>query len=345
MNEIGSEFAFEKIAKDNGVKMPTDAIDYAFVFSGRTAIDAILENEPKIKKVMVPSYCCGSMQEPFLKRGIEISFYSVNYKNGISVELENEDETDALVWCNYFGYHMNMPDFSKFINRGGIVIEDITHSFFSKIQYNKQSSYLVASIRKWLPIICGGYCASLTKRLTYKPYKMPDIEFLELKKKAMTCKRQYFKKNYIEDKEEFLKLFTKSNLLLSEKYSQVTIDEESLHIINNIDAEAIYNKRIKNAKILHDELKDCEYIKLLFDKDMMDCPLFVPVIINNDLREKLRNYLISKKIYCPIHWPKPNLDCHSNLYDIELSLVCDQRYNSDDMLRIVKTIKEFEKKI
>ena len=39
---------------------------------------------------------------------------------------------------------------------------------------------------------------------------------------------------------------------------------------------------------------------------------------------------------------KPNSDCESNLYDIEISLVCDQRYSEADMMRIVKTIKEYE---
>ena len=67
-----------------------------------------------------------------------------------------------------------MPDFTNFINRGGIIIEDITHSFYSIHKYNEQSKYLIASIRKWEPILCGGYCASTKSKLKYVPSRLPD---------------------------------------------------------------------------------------------------------------------------------------------------------------------------
>ena len=68
----------------------------------------------------------------------------------------------------------------------------------------------------------------------------------------------------------------------------------------------------------------------------MDCPIFVPILTTN--REAIRKKLIENEIYCPIHWPKPNDKCESNLYELELSLICDQRYNEADMQRIVDVI-------
>lgn len=35
-------------------------------------------------------------------------------------------------------------------------------------------------------------------------------------------------------------------------------------------------------------------------------PLFVPVIVEDKIRMPLRNYLISKEVYCLIHWPLSN---------------------------------------
>ena len=69
----------------------------------------------------------------------------------------------------------------------------------------------------------------------------------------------------------------------------------------------------------------------------MDCPLFVPVLLEN--RDKVRKHLTENKIYCPVHWPKPE-GADSNIYDMELSLICDQRYGVNDMERIVSVLSE-----
>ena len=75
-----------------------------------------------------------------------------------------------------------------------------------------------------------------------------------------------------------------------------------------------------------------------------DCPLFVPILVEN--RNELRKYLISKNIYCPVHWPISSLhklsDEERYIYDHEISLVCDQRYNLEDMDYICECIKEFK---
>lgn len=79
-----------------------------------------------------------------------------------------------------------------------------------------------------------------------------------------------------------------------------------------------------------------------------DTPLFVPVWIQSGIRDNLRRYLIEHSIYCPVHWPLSDLhiicDEAKQLYQSELSLVCDQRYVHFDMYRIVETIKNYLKK-
>jgi hypothetical protein len=52
--------------------------------------------------------------------------------------------------------------------------------------------------------------------------------------------------------------------------------------------------------------------------------------------------LIREQIYCPIHWPKSPYhgDC-GELYDRELSLICDQRYDLTDMARMVGVIQRY----
>ena len=73
-------------------------------------------------------------------------------------------------------------------------------------------------------------------------------------------------------------------------------------------------------------------------------PIFVPVLFETkEKRDTIRKILISNSIYCPIHWPKPK---HiptgylvNEIYDTELSLICDQRYSFTEMQKIVEIIQ------
>ena len=81
--------------------------------------------------------------------------------------------------------------------------------------------------------------------------------------------------------------------------------------------------------------------------DNNETPLFIPVFINPNRRNDLRRFLIQKNIFCPIHWPLSALhkisEKSKELYQGELSIICDQRYDRDDMERIAKEISLFLK--
>lgn len=343
MKEIGSEYHYEKLKnnKNDAYREIPNVQDSAFVFSGRTAIETVLLNEPHVKKAMLPAYCCNSMMEPFRKADIECVFYEVNFKNGLNIHVDIPEDVDLLLWCNYFGFRIEMPDFSEFVRRGGTIVEDITHSFFSSKQCDNQSHYLVASLRKWGPLLCGGYCATREDTLCHKPGKEPATDFLLHKRHAMSLKKDYISGDEKVDKTVFLREFTECNKWLADNYSQLKMDEESKAIFENIDWRGLAEIRKRNARILYDGLKNISSIRFLFEEEDMDCTLFVPIIVENRKRDDLRKTLTENEIYCPIHWPKPNADCVSNLYELELSLVCDQRYNENDMKRIIEIISKW----
>lgn len=326
--EIGSEFHSVCLDNGQGLELPLSG---TLVFSGRTGIETVLKQIPNAKKAMLPSYCCDSMIQPFRDFGIEVGYYPVNFKERLIVEAIIPDDTDIFLWCNYFGFSVPMPDLSGF---NGIIIEDITHSLLSVDSYHIQSHYIVASLRKWEPIYCGGYCAALNNTLDHKPTISPPEEFLNLKSSAMKLKADYLSNLNGEMKSRYLSMFGESNQWVTDNYSGLSIDRWSKEYLSNVDVAEQKKIRINNAKTLYEGLKDS--VEFLFPEEDMNCPLFVPILLNN--RDEVRRVLTANQIYCPVHWPKPE-DCESNLYANELSLICDQRYSDDDMERIVCILK------
>ena len=342
MEEIGSEFQWAGLDNGKGIVEIGECRDSAFVFSGRTALETILKNMKCVRKACLPSYCCDSMIQPFREQGIEVVFYEVSYDDGLSVKMRIAPDVEVLLWCNYFGFELEMPDLTEFISRGGIVIEDITHSLLSKQVFHYQSRYVAASLRKWFPILDGGYCADLKGTMHYKPELKPSDRYLALKKQAMKLKAEYLKTPSEPKKNEFMDLFHFCNSWVAQNYNNTMIDDESLYFLTKADIETYRRKRRANAEVLYSGLGHCESYRFMFPISKMDCPLFVPIIVNKDKREKILKKLIENKIYCPCHWPHPQADCESNLYDLELSLVCDQRYSPEDMERMASLLCRIE---
>ena len=317
--------------------------DRRFTLSGRTAIYFCLKNitcKRKIERAYVPSYCCDSMIEPFLEFGIEIEYYSVYYDGGLKYDIEIKNNVDLFLAMNYFGYsNTNMDSYiKKFKEQGTVVLEDITHSLFSTKRFSKDSDYLVGSLRKWMPVLSGGIAVSMNSDFKLSLNIYPNEKMIETRNNAMKKKRQYILDGSEELKEKFLKEYKDSNMLLGEDYKDYSIDEKSFQIIQGIDITQIKSKRIENAKTIYEKMKG-KVNFLIDDYNNEDALLAVPIMIDGDKRDVLRNYLKDKKVYLPVHWPLS--DKRNNIYERELSLVCDQRYDKGQISEYLEYIIDF----
>ena len=329
--EIGSEFwDIPLTEKENHI------FDKATWFvSGRAAFRSILK-QIKIEnavlkplKVALPSYLCESMIEPLIKENVEYKFYSVSFKDGFfRCNYSNIDDCNIILVIDYFGYETLASDYPRF---GKIVIRDLTHSIFVK-DYT-DADYYFGSLRKWAGFLCGGFAWKNEGRL-FEPAEALN-DYVALRKRAMDLKKDYITKKI--DSKDYLNLYHNAEGLL-ENCDIAISDSEGIKKAKHLDIEFIKVTRRNNAAVLIDGLAD---ICLITSLNPNDCPLFVPIVI--DEREKFRKYLIDRNIYCPIHWLKPYKDKNESddLYERELSLVCDQRYSINDMKKIVSTVKEF----
>ena len=207
--------------------------------------------------------------------------------------------------------------------------------------FSPSSDYLIASLRKWFPIYTGAVAINLQNKfkITTDNYTI-DTKLIKQKKEAMHLKKLYIegKEN---DKSKYLYLFSESNKKI-EKYQNKLMDQESIETLKFLNIKDIIKKRRKNAKQIEKMLKNNSQIKLLFELEEEDCPLFVPIILKD--RDKLKEKLIKNNIYCPIHWPNFN-QSNNKIYELELSLICDQRYNSKDIEKYIKKLIECQEVI
>ncbi len=301
--EIGSEFWDVPLSNDENSIFPKET---KWLLSGRTALNLIIKDSG-IKSISMPRWCCESMINPFIKNGVLVSFYdecpSFKY--------------DAIFLIDYFGFANKNP---SLIGYKGIVIRDVTHSIFSKT-YN-DADYYFGSLRKWAGFITGGFAWGKWK--TQIHLTPCDNEYATLRKKAMNLKKTYI--NGLSSNKDFLDLFKQANDYL-DSCELCSACEDDIYAARHFDVDGVKSIRRKNAKILIDR------IGCMYELKDNDCPLFIPIKVEK--RDALRKFLIDNNVYLPIHWP--NHDWNGK----ELSLVCDQRYDESDMLRICNLIDNF----
>lgn len=337
MNEIGSEFWDAPTKAETNALFP-DSVQW--FLSGRSALNAILTKLKGCHTVAMPSWCCDSMIKPFINSGIEIRFYPVYWQNNIIQEVRLD--CDILLLMDYFGYMGKQPDLYGF---KGTIIRDITHSLFSAAY--SDSDYLFGSLRKWCGVWTGGYTWAKDGSF-FSAGNNEDYGYTELRRNAMRQKSDYI--SGIPDargdelaKKSFLQAFDKAEDILDHIYISPAADRD-IRLANLLDVDTIRTRRRNNAQVLRSAFSEW----LVFpEMKEMDCPLFVPILVPNNKRRELKEYLIQQSIFCPVHWPLSEFHKLTRqelfIYENELSLVCDQRYSTEDMYRMIETINRFWK--
>ena len=328
MREIGSEFWDVPTGKIKKQLFP-DSVEW--YLSGRSALQAIIKDLGRVKSVALPSWCCDSMIKPFVNAGMEVHFYPVYMCNHLIQEISFE--CDVLLLMDYFGYTSSQPYLNGY---EGTVIRDVTHSFFSSQYYD--ADYYFGSLRKWCGIWTGGYAWTRDGHRLLEG-TIENSNYIALRKNAMQSKSDYI--DGLKKDKDHLKTFYDAEKIL-ESVGISAAAERDVLLAQKIDIEKIKIKRRANAEVLRSAFKD---MLVFTEMSSDDCPMFVPLLVPNGMRDHLKRFLIEQDIYCPVHWPVSNYhildDRTKKIYENELSLICDQRYSEEDMEQIVKKIKTF----
>ena len=343
-SEIGSYFWLDdqeqKPASGEIAWLPS-VQDSCFTFSGRNAIDVALRDLLKTRSihcVYMPSYSCVSMHQPFLDKGMKIEFYRVGFENGaFTYELPKADKNSIVLIMSYFGLSTGAErEAIRTLHAGGaVVIEDITHSLLRGDAASEESDYLVASLRKWFAVPTGGWVGKRAGTIAEKPALDSNHA---VKDKIAGMKEKYgYLTGKIDSKENFLLTQAKFDNDLIHVDKMLKIDDVSLGILRETDVQAVADRRRKNARILMEGLRGLEGLTLPEFDPENDTPLFLPVFLKTEERNALRQFLINRGIYCPVHWPEV-MGAPEGVRENELSLICDQRYSEGDMKAIAAAV-------
>lgn len=355
--EIGSEFWLndtKSYSMEN--EIPAWLNKYGKVtltMSGRAAISLLIDQlKLNSKKVLLPSYICESVILPFKEAEYEIIYYDIDRNlNPTNLDLIRDMDDGLFFHMGYYGFQTNkelVNIISDLRKNSVVIIEDVTHTLFSDFKTTFNNDYVIGSIRKWFGTPTGGFLSSNNK---IELDILPDEEFIELRKKSLKQKYDYITSTDESLKNEFLEGFGTAEELLDFNLKPQRIDGHSENIIKNINSQELVNSRRMNFEYLLEKLRDVEGIEFIFDElNRENTPIFFPLYIQKN-RDGLRQYLVKKEIYCPIHWPIPALlDKNINpqtqdIYNTVLSIPCDQRYTQKDMDRVVTEITNYFNKI
>ena len=314
MKEIGGYFELELASKE---ECHTSAIK---LNSGRNAFKYILKAQ-NIKKIYIPNFICNSIIDPLVELSISYEFYNIDSNFEIIQEIDLLKD-ERILYVNYFAlksqYVKRLAD--KYQNN---LIIDNTQDFFGKPLKNIDTIY---SPRKFFGVSDGGYLYAnhlLEELLTFDESYIHSAQLLgRADKEASLFYNEYKKAEQRLINQPIKKMSNLTNKILS-----------------SIDYESIKQKRKENFEYLHNELKE---INLLENIDIKSTPFIYP-FITNDLQ--LRGKLIKNKIYIAKYWSEVlGRDSISNV-EIDfvnklIPLPIDQRYDFDDMYRILKIIKD-----
>lgn len=349
--EIETESLFYNLDKTiQPLPVQRKGYDHSLFFNtGRSAIEALLTRLKRdgYTTLLLPTFICDSVRDAAIRAGMNIKYYSIGRDLAVNWKAIVAPDKSIFYIVQYFGQDVGEHIFefiSDLRQRNIKIIEDISLSLLSEGITVGVGDYVIGSMRKWFPITDGGILLS----------KEPLNGFI-LSDAANDYTLYYFvaqilKKKYLEGEkkfEEHKSVFLSYNQLGMESlfcdYTIRRMSKISMDLLKSLDYIGIAEKRIYNYELLKALLRKIPQVQVLVDRLGKMVPLGMVILVNE--RDRLFNHLISKDIYCNIHWRKnESIMQHKDSQYLSarcLTIPCDQRYGEDEMVYIYKTIKEF----
>ena len=321
--------------------------NFNYFNTGRAAIEALLNCLKKegYNRVWLPSYNCSSVYDAAKRAGVVIALYPVNKDLHIdSGVFDSLQRNDILYLVNFFGRKETERTYEairKAKDNGVVVVEDLSLSLLSAGENIGFGDYVIGSVRKWLPIPDGGFIAS-RQRLPQFTKADAANDYTLYYFAAQVMKSQYLQDTTL-DKQVFLNLSNKGMEKLFSDYTIREISEISKRVIDATNLNEVAEIRKRNYNCLYECLCNIKEVKLMAEPLAERVALGMVICVED--RDALFKHLIQNGVYCNIHWREnestAQFEDSRYLSQHCLTLPCDQRYETEQMNHIYKTIKDF----
>ena len=271
----------------------------------------------KYTKVYIPYYTCEVMLEPLKKCNVGYVFYHINEQLE-PIETYQLQPNEAFLYTNYYGLKQRCVE-RLAEQYGKQLIVDNAQAFFAEPIERIDTFY---SPRKFFGVADGGYL--YTTALLQQDF--PQAKSMSRMGHLLTRIEEGAEAGYLEFRHNDDSL----DELPIQKMSKIT---EA--ILCSIDYEAVRLQRRKNYEEIANQLADSNSILLPMEESSM--PMVYPYLTSD---VALRAKLINNKVFVATYWPNINDDNSYETYLKQhlLPLPIDQRYNEEDMKRIIEII-------
>ena len=321
--------------------------------SGRGAIKLLLSHLPQVKIALLPEYTCSSVIAPMEEMGVTCCYYPVNKDFTVDektlFDLIGKFSPQMVYFQSYYGFDTLKSikrTYQSMQQKGIVVVEDITHSWLCDFN-TTDADYSLASLRKWLEIPDGGVLLSDKHALDFDMNSEESAMIVSEFVKASEWKEKYFSTLDPSDKEKFRQHYVNAKDLLQQDTTIYRMSSMAQSVLAQTDFEQIVKRRRENAAFLQQNIKSDWVMACGVEFAPGATPLYYPIYVKGD-RKKFQTELAEQDIYCPVHWPIPSQASQliseegMYIYSHVLSLICDQRYDEDDMKAIVQIINNYK---
>jgi len=313
MKEIGGYFGLEQY---NGTEYHDGLLA---VNTGRNAL-AYLIKARKIRKLYIPFYLCDSISNVCKREGCEVAYYHINDNFLPRVDIDLRDN-EWLYIVNYYGMITNKQVQLMKCQWDRIIFDNV-QAFFQKALPGVDTIY---SCRKFFGVPDGAYVAT-------------DVEKIDLEKEVSGKRMKHILGRFEETASAYYAAFKENDHSFNDLPVRAMSDLTH-NLLRAVDYSTVRKKRNENYRILAEQLDRINGLQML-QMPVPDGPYAYPFYASNGMQ--IKKMLAQEKIYVATLWPNVltleetlEKDYAENI----LPLPCDQRYEEDDMCRIITAIK------
>ena len=346
---IGGVFELDLAGVLEANDAPPRFPDAQSVTSGRTALALILE-EVGDGPWLLPAYLCDSVLQPLRAAGVPFDFYSVGGDLRPRLdELERAVETvrpAAVLVVDYFGFPPEEAERLRALRDACLVVEDAVQGSWLELPDAAAGGIgdvVFTSFRKYLPVPDGG----IVRGVTARRLAPASGESVRTRLLGQLLRGAALHGDVGGDVEPaFLRLLERGESALDEELPLEATSVISERLLASVDLVDAAERRRANFMALVAVLERVEGVAPLVRQLRPGVsPLVLPTRIAGGRRDSLRQALIARRIFCPVHWPLPPEIDHDRfpeeheLADEMLGLPLDQRYEPADMERLAEHLR------